>query len=672
MADLVARLGPPPSIIIEDWREQLVEWIRDDDRAAAKLSADRLAVDAENRLSWIERDAQLGANQLAPHQRHCRKPNPGENAKRGQPSPPSRAASQAVVQALLRQLTAPSERNAGSSATLSRPCAHQSVEIVEHPPAGEGSDQGPAQPRNFVPKTRRPAGHRPASHRPAPRIRRTILAAVSLAALGVLVWVAGPSDHASVDRSHHRGQRSEIAQADSATQDGSAVELEPSTSGSRPNAFAAAPLTAGELSNLDLLATDPASGSANSPNASSALAMQPWFPSATAAPTSPLIDATDAERSRENLPDGAADEAPSPGAEIRSEQEEREQEEREQEEREQVEREQVEPRAVDAAVRVRRGPAVSLPASDAVEHSVMLVDHPITGLIIQELASGAELELAGHADGKWAIQADKSAEQPQQLAWIEATASETRFRWTAAAATSSAARQLPNARLRIDSASGSSLLYLRPTIEIDPLPLSFNELDQRTAWSLGSPIAAMGSRLQIDLDLPDDVQLAWIEPPATQPPRRMRAVAQLLSKEDEFVALRIRWDIQAGVRLSCRQRTAARLDTSMPWQLVSLPQLSRSADQLIASLARQQQLLERLLAMYSDADYQQRKALRPRRDGLQQQVEAMSTAAERMSQLIRLMEQLEAEGTIRFELTTTWPDATQTILVTGVEAKDTP
>ncbi len=640
VADLVARLGPPPEIVVQDWRHQLIELLQRDAQTPRHRLADRLCVDAENRLDWIESRTLPAAD--------------GASEPTGDDDDPA-PTPQAAVQRFLIQVgdAKPAELQ------------HASTQQAAAPISAALHSAAPCSGRKRAAKC---------GSQSAAATRRRILGGSSVAVLAGLVWALNaarsPQSDPKVPGTSPTGETA--AHSGSPRPQAFAHE----NAFAAEHAFAADADPSAALSTLEPTPTEVAR---EQPLATDSIGWEP--PSLVGSPSVPVPS------SRSSQPDASADKQPPnvapmplpaaalpenalPDAGLND-----------WAVPPQVSPPEVSPPEVVELVdggRVRAGPAVTLPSPDAAQSAVTLVDHAIDRVAIQfptdmqtlRVVSQGELPQAAVSPGeqRWAIVDDRAADQPQPMARIVSTAAGTQLVWTAAAADLPAARYLANARLQLDSAAGTRLVYLRPTIEIDPLPFRFQDLDQRIAWSLGSAVAPQGTQLQMELEVPSDVQFVWIETPGAQPQRRSRAVAQLRFAEHDFPAIRIRWDLQAGVRFSCRQRTAVRLDATTPWQLVSLPGLSQTAERVLANLTGQQQLLERLLTVYSDADYQQRKFLRPRRDQLQQQVDALQATAERLSQLIRLLELLEADGRIGFQLTTAWPDDTQAILSTAPPA----
>jgi hypothetical protein len=244
------------------------------------------------------------------------------------------------------------------------------------------------------------------------------------------------------------------------------------------------------------------------------------------------------------------------------------------------------------------------------------------------------------------------------------------FQWSPEAHRSPAAKDLQQSRLQMDGRS----VYLRLPITADPLKFRFDNVDQKPAWDLMMPVVTNQTRLESRLDLPDSIEVSWIEPIAADSFRNGRAIAILTSiDDDESYALGIRADFSCDRKLTCRLRYAARLDPNMPWQPISRDRLTQYAAELTGYATMISREAERLARMdkiaYDLAGRRGKQIITQktiRNDALNEQVQ---TAIKRVSRLQGLMAKLENEAALHLSLTTQWPDEEQSILRVGDTAK---
>ena len=233
--------------------------------------------------------------------------------------------------------------------------------------------------------------------------------------------------------------------------------------------------------------------------------------------------------------------------------------------------------------------------------------------------------------------------------------------WTTSASKTTSSASLIHGRLKTKS---NEVVYLRPTIEADPLPIDLRDADIRPTWDLLGPMPPRVTRLSIELQLPKEVEEGWLEPMDPASPRRSRGVAVLTPAEGESVALGIRFDLRGGRKLSCRIRYAARLDPEAAWQLVSRPLLEQWADQLASQSELIRQQLTRVAAIYSQADSGGRRALATGRDQLEARGKTIREISQRLTRLQALVAKLEAGGRMTLRVWVEWPDSQQTLLET--------
>ena len=250
------------------------------------------------------------------------------------------------------------------------------------------------------------------------------------------------------------------------------------------------------------------------------------------------------------------------------------------------------------------------------------------------------------------------------------TESRVLFRWTELAKRSSVAGQLCYGLL--DDASGRQV-FLRPKIVSDAYAISFEESDARPSWDLLSPLPPRVSRVSVDFDLPaatnskDGIELGWIEPVESTSPRRTRGLAVLTPTDGETVAVGIRFDLRCSRKLSARVRAFGRLDSGTPWQLISHQVLRNAADEVTERAARLSQWSTQMASLYSRAGTDERRALRPRRDAIEQESSRMAEISNRLAELESLCRKIEAEVRVRIRVWVQWPDTEQELLVVGAD-----
>ena len=327
----------------------------------------------------------------------------------------------------------------------------------------------------------------------------------------------------------------------------------------------------------------------------------------------------------------------------------------------------------DRAARQVTGSSIALPPRDEADVWLPLTDWRCSELELDfPSADGVAVQLERSA-GQWQLICEPaSGAGGAVVAEIRSVDDGTRFRWTDAANSVAAAGRLHRGRLRMAPADGAadaapSVLFLCQHVQIDPLPFALERFDLRAAWPLGGPPDPEAARLAIDFRLPEDVQFGWVEPLPEQLLRRATAVAQFNLSDDEFVGVRTRIDVQVTSSLSCRVRTAARLDPAMPWQTVSLDAVTQWADRIAATTLATEAALMRIEALYDLADSRERATLRLRRRVLQSRAETFTLATERLGKLIQLMRQLQDQSTIRWQLMVEWPDGTRQPILSTAE-----
>ncbi|TWU42869.1 hypothetical protein [Novipirellula artificiosorum] len=233
------------------------------------------------------------------------------------------------------------------------------------------------------------------------------------------------------------------------------------------------------------------------------------------------------------------------------------------------------------------------------------------------------------------------------------------FGWSPQAKDSTVAALLQHGRLRDEHGNAA---YLRAGIEADPWSMVFDQSDYRPSWDLGAAVLPQVTRLSLQLDLPETIELGWMEPPKPDHLRRARSLAVLSNPEFEQVQIAILFNVHCTRKLSCEIRHAARLDPSLPWQTFTEPGIQRLANQLLARNDQFARLQDQIEAWYEHADSTQRRQLRTQRDQLKSSIEWSETLSTRVAQLQTMVAELKQDGKIRCELYVRWPDGDQPLL----------
>lgn len=244
----------------------------------------------------------------------------------------------------------------------------------------------------------------------------------------------------------------------------------------------------------------------------------------------------------------------------------------------------------------------------------------------------------------------------------------TSIRWQSPPERSASASSLIHGRFR-DTVG--NVVYLRPGIESDPLEISLDQFDVMPTWDLRYAIPPRDTRISVDFDLPQDLELAWIEPVDPESVRRGRAAAVLTCPDYEGVSLGVRMDVRCTRKLSCRIRYAARLDSSMPWQTVSTPLLQSFNAQMQSQADLIAREADRLSNVYDMAGTMGRRIIRikqKRNDAFADQVDAI---LERTVQLETLIAKVESSAQMRINVWVQWPDTAQPLLnMTAANGKE--
>ncbi|TWT82563.1 hypothetical protein CA13_40260 [Planctomycetes bacterium CA13] len=253
------------------------------------------------------------------------------------------------------------------------------------------------------------------------------------------------------------------------------------------------------------------------------------------------------------------------------------------------------------------------------------------------------------------------------VATLEVVDGSYAFQWANEIKSASAAATLHHGRLQ--DAKGH-ITYLRQSVEADPWPMAFAQTDYRPTWELGGMIPPNVTRITVDFELPEDIEIGWIDPVDPASPRRAKALAVLTHRKQEFVQIAVRMNIRCTSKMSCEIRFAGRLDPSMPWQTFTEDGLAQLANQLIERSSVLNELHRRSEAIYDQASSSQRQNLRPQREQLKAQIKIAAEMSERLAVLQAGVAELQLEGKIRCELLVRWPDGDQAVLSMPILEKD--
>ncbi|SMP62205.1 hypothetical protein SAMN06265222_107262 [Neorhodopirellula lusitana] len=236
------------------------------------------------------------------------------------------------------------------------------------------------------------------------------------------------------------------------------------------------------------------------------------------------------------------------------------------------------------------------------------------------------------------------------------------FLWRYRENASSIAGKLPHGRIQTPA---GETIFLRPELDADPVPLSLQQRDQKLKWNLHAGVPPGATTLQVNVTVPKEVEVQWLEPFADQSPRKARGVATLSLTSSSETAIVVRMDIRTTNTLSMRMRFGARLDPAMPWQWTDAKQIRQSFQQVTSQLeAADRQLLELDVAI-TRADRmrarRQEAILEERRDRIDEAVKGWTMVAKRLADLDQLVAFLDAGGSVMPELVVEWPDTRQVI-----------
>ena len=303
--------------------------------------------------------------------------------------------------------------------------------------------------------------------------------------------------------------------------------------------------------------------------------------------------------------------------------------------------------------------SVELNSIDRVDVPTQITEENFKGLNL-EFPFNVPLELSGDSS-PWEI---RDARKKTLVGRLLSDSEGTRFNWSETARQSPSVSSFAHGRFKDQ---GGSMVYLRPTIVADAWPLRTDRPDVMPTWNLGHPIPPKVSRIQIDFDLPEDIEIGWIEPIESDAVRRSRGLAVLTPRDGETVSLGVRLDVRCSRKLTVRVRFAGRLDSSMPWQVVSGTLLAQFANQLNQQAILVSNEKARLASVYAVAGTSGRRILRVKQDRNDDRADMIRQTSERVAELQALLSSLSVEGFLRANVWVEWPDVRQELLVMSAE-----
>lgn len=282
-----------------------------------------------------------------------------------------------------------------------------------------------------------------------------------------------------------------------------------------------------------------------------------------------------------------------------------------------------------------------------------------------EFLTPSGIRLSQLPDGSSAVLVDQ--EHGDQLAELAVIDGATVFRWSESAAKNSLSAKLSHGRFVL--ADGQSV-YLRPSIETDPYTLSLDPRRMRPSWKLDAPLLPEFSRLELDLNVPASIDLAWHTPFNSTRPSRGTAIAILTPPDGESVAIAVKIDVDCSRKLTCRTQYGYRLAPSMPWR--PLTQAGFVAENQQMNRSRESLLLRRELLgdNYKRAGVMEQRLMRRSVDKLDADIEQMEWLCDQMRDLGELAMEMQNTVSLDMHLYVQWPDSKQTVLKTSLSDRE--
>lgn len=317
------------------------------------------------------------------------------------------------------------------------------------------------------------------------------------------------------------------------------------------------------------------------------------------------------------------------------------------------------PRSQPAALS-RSNDAVALPSPDVADRSPCpLFETALSGPRLEfpmesSLTLGSAIE-----SSRWPV---IDTEQGVSVGTIFSNAEGTWFQWNGGAPESTAWRDLAHGRIR--SLEGTTV-YFRSTVQADSWPIQLDRADATASWRMTQAILPGVTRGAISLVTPKSLKVQWLQEWDPMNVRRGQASLLITPHEGDDIALGMRFDIRCSRTVSCRVRFACRLDSTMPWQATSMPELDDFANRLTDQAMLVSNEATRLSKVYARADSGGRRILRVKRDrneALAAQIREASGAVARLQSLMRV---LQSQAWLSIHLWVQWPDDQQDLLVVG-------
>lgn len=193
----------------------------------------------------------------------------------------------------------------------------------------------------------------------------------------------------------------------------------------------------------------------------------------------------------------------------------------------------------------------------------------------------------------------------------------------------------------------------------------FAEPQASAAWPLTAPAEVTAADFAAAVDVPEAVQLTWIEPLTPHHLRRSAGRLQWAPAGAETPLIGCRIELRCATNLSLKLHYAAQLDPSLPWQTFTPEQLEQAVDRAGLTLQRLLAQQSELGRQYTAANSSGRRLLKPHKDAMDQQVQRLQTLSLRLQQLLDLQAAVAQDATLRITLARQRPDQPQSIAERG-------
>lgn len=243
------------------------------------------------------------------------------------------------------------------------------------------------------------------------------------------------------------------------------------------------------------------------------------------------------------------------------------------------------------------------------------------------------------------------------------------FSWTELAGKTPTVESLRNGRI----VSSTETIYLRSPITIEPPPV---EIASETTYAMQTPPDPANSLLNINIqtiaDNPENKEsqtpvpiYRWLTPIEASRGKKHQGLLEFALAEENPVAVRQRINFDIGRQTTFSTISIATLDGGTSWFAISEDGITSSLDRLSQIKTVLSQQLTNIQQLYSDtSDSDRRAIIRKRRDLLEQQQESAEIYGKRFVELQKLAAKMRSSFVWDIQLSTTWPDANQPILIT--------